>query len=330
MKTGNKEIWSMHSNGEILYERMNQQTKKKYAPDSLFYYAVVTFLLMLLCGATDFYVFNSLFKTIAYDNETIRIFSIIGLLIGFDVIPVYIGVHAKRLRQGLSRDWFILFMALSITVIAVCLNIGLRISTIDEISPASSSGQESAFVTEKFHESSQEGMADSVSGENEQKADSTAVALTVFGCFLPVVTSVGSFCVSYLTYDPLMIRKQREEELINEKKEEIRRLEAIVLDYEADKDFEKNLRDYDDKMFRAMQKAQRAKAVFYCNYVKQRVREHLGDAASGNVLTADNNVKMLKQLCTELEEMDELLNPEPRMVHSEPQITTIAGGETAA
>lgn len=329
MKTINKEIWSMHSNGELLYERVNQQTKKKYEPDSVFFYTVVTCILMFLCGMTDFCVFNSLFKTIAYDNETIRIFSIIGLLIGFDVIPVYIGVHAKRLRQGLSRDWFILFMALSITFIAVCLNIGLRISTIDEMSPASSSGQESAFVTEQFHDSSETG-TDGTSGENQQKTDSTAMALTVFGCLLPVVTSVGSFCVSYLTYDPLMIRKQREEELINEKKEEIRRLRATVLDYEADKDFEKNLREYDDKMFHTMQKEQRAKAVSYCNYVKQRVREHLGDAASGNILTAGNNVQLLKQLCTELEEMEELLNQSSQIPLPETQITTITGGEAAA
>lgn len=295
MRSGSNELWKLNNDGEIIYQKLNADTKMKYAPDTPFFRSVVPYFMLALCGLTDFFVFKSMFDMVSYDNNIMKVFSIAGLLIGFDVIPIFIGVQARRVRQGFSRDRFVLFIALAVSLIAVALNFGLRAATVDEMSPAVSAGQ-------SFLGTAPETAADT-------GTDPTALALTLFGCFLPIVTSVASFVVSYLTYDPLMIRKQRTEMLLREKQDEVRRFDAVIYDYEADSDFPQRLDSEDEGKYREMLKLQRAKVISYCDYVRERLKEELANPTSNNALSTDDYESILQRLDAELAALDDIERP---------------------
>lgn len=319
MTESNHGLCKVDPNGEIQYHRLKDDTKKKYASDTLFLNLIVAYLMTGMCAITDFVIFKSMFDLVSYDNDIMKAFAIIGLLIGFDIIPVYIGIHLRRIRQGLSRDRFVLVIALIVTLMAIALNFGLRATTIDEMSPEDASAGQSYFgavVTE-----------DEETGEGY---DSTAVALTLFGCFLPLVTSLASFCISYLTYNPLMIRKRREEELIREKQDEIRRFDAILYDYESDSDFVERLEIVDEGKYNEMLKLQRAKVLEYCDYVRQRLKEELANPASNNALSNDDSVSILKRLDAELAALDEMNIPEPLNKLPEVEMALVSSSEAVA
>ena len=130
--------------------------------------------------------------------------------------------------------------------------------------------------------------------------DATAVALTVFGIILPVLTSVGSFFISYLTYNPLKVRKRLEEEMLAEKKDEIRRFDAILTEYDADTEFAEHLVQDDEGKFEEMKKMQRAVVISYCDYVRQRLKEHRATPTAIKALSEEICIAILSRLDQEL------------------------------
>lgn len=296
-----KRLCNVNADSEIIYQRLNYDTKKKYAADSPFFHSVVPYLMLFLCGTIDFFVFKSMFNMISYDDDIMKGFCIAGLLFGFDILPIFIGIQARRLRQGLNRDRFVLLIALAVTVLTVTLNIGLRIAAMDEMSPEDVSVGVSYFGSIGDAEDNME-----TGTETEDDVDTTALALALFGCFLPVLTSAGSFCISYLTYDPLMIRKRRAEILIHEKKDEIRRFNAILFDYEADAGLAERLRLIDEGKYRETFKLQIAKVMGYCDYVRQCLKEHLAAPTANNALSVDEYEIILGRLDAELAALDDL------------------------
>lgn len=319
MNMNNDRLWDVNADGEIIYHRLNHATKKLYTPDSPFFRSFVPYLMLLVCGATDFFVFLSLFNLICYDDITKKVFSILGLLIGFDVIPIFIGIHARRLRQGLSHDRFILIISLLVTLLTVSLNFGLRVATIDETSPDTEITSQSYIGTTTLQENDQ-----------DKDLNSTTVAMALFCASLPVVTSAASFCVSYYTYDPLMIRKRREEELIHQKQDEVRRLEAVLFDYESDADFARRLNEIDEGKYKEMLKLQRAKVISYCDYVRQRIKEELANPSSNTVLSNEDYEVILKRLDDELAVLDKINVSEPSPEFSEFPMTLSSVNKPAA
>lgn len=138
-------------------------------------------------------------------------------------------------------------------------------------------------------------------GAEEENRDPKALPLTLFWCCLPMITSLGSLHISYSTYHPLMIRKRREEEMIEEKQEEIRRLEAVLDEYNADQDFAMNLKADDEGNYEEMKRMQRAMTIGYCDYVRQRLKEHIGEPASTSALSQEVCDEILERLDLRLE-----------------------------
>ena len=180
-----------------------------------------------------------------------------------------------------------MWLALVVCVLACVMNVVLRLMTMEQMSPDLSSATTSYFGTV-----AQESQTTSI--------DATAVALTVFGIILPVLTSVGSFFISYLTYNPLKVRKRFEEEMLVEKKDEIRRLDAILTEYDADTEFAERLVQDDEGKFEEMKKMQRAVVISYCDYVRQRLKEHLATPTAINALSEETCVAILARLDQEL------------------------------
>lgn len=281
------DLISIDHNGEFVYHGLNSHISKKYRADTPLDKSFVPYLIMVFCAIVDASVFISLFKMISYDSPFMLGVQVAGCLFAFDVVPLYLGIQLRRIKQGISKDRFIMWLALVVCVLACVMNVVLRLMTVEQMSPDLSSATTSYFGTV-----AQESQTTSI--------DATAVALTIFGIILPVLTSVGSFFISYLTYNPLKVRKRLEEEMLAEKKDEIRRLDAILTEYDADTEFAEYLVQDDEGKFEEMKKMQRAMVISYCDYVRQRLKEHLATPTAINALSEETCVAILARLDQEL------------------------------
>lgn len=274
MKKKKDSLWTL-SGGELLYKGLKKDTKLKYRADTPFDHSIVPYLILVFCATVDGAVFYSLFSAISYDTPLVLMVQIAGFLFGFDVVPIYIGIHLRRLRQRMTRDWFILWLALSACVLVVGLNIVLRLTTMDAGSQVMTASFIGGFAA-------------------PQRDIATAAGLTVFGIGIPMVTSMGSFFISYMTYDPMKLRRKREEERIAEKRDEIRRLEAVLADYDAEVDFAEHLLAEDQGRYEAMKQCHRAVVLSACRYVRRKLALEEGDSQ-----------KLLEALDEELNILDE-------------------------
>ena len=285
---------SIDRNGEFVYHGLNSHISKKYRADTPMDKAFVPYLIMALCGTIDAACFINLFKLISYDSPFLLWIQVAGFLFAFDVIPLYLGIQFRRIKQGISKDRFIIWMALVVCAMACVLNIVLRLMTMDQMAPDLSSAAISFVGTTS--QGVQESDADGV--------DATALGLALVGIVIPFVTSIGSFFISYLTYNPLMVRKRNQEELIAEKKDEIRRLDAILFEYDADTEFAEHLIQDDTGKYEEMKKMQRALVLSYADYVRQRLKEHLANPTAINALSEETCVAVLERLDRELAVLD--------------------------
>lgn len=310
---------SIDRNGEFVYHGLNSHMGKKYKADTPMDKSFVPYLVMLLCGTIDAACFINLFKMISYDSPFLLAIQVAGFLFAFDVVPLYLGIQFRRIKQGISKDKFIMWLAIVVCAMACALNIVLRLMTMDQMAPDLSSATTSFIGT--VAQKTQESEAASV--------DPTALGLALVGIVIPFVTSLGSFFISYLTYNPLMVRKRNEEELLAEKKDEIRRLDAILFEYDADTEFAEHLIQDDEGKFEEMKKMQRALVLSYCDYVRQRLKEHLANPTAINALSEETCVAILERLDRELAALDKAEVPKV-YIGSGLKDKTLASNEAAA
>lgn len=288
MSKKNKEIYSVdRKTGEITNECLHHNNRKRFKADTPFDNSIVPYLIMAFCATVDGVVFYSLFSGISYDSPMMLVVQIAGFLFGFDIVPIFIGIQYKRLRQGITKDKFVLIMALVVCGLAFAMNIVLRIMTIDLISPSTVSTATSYMGT-VTQETTETGI------------DATAIALTIFGMGIPVVTSLGSCMISFITYNPMKIKKQRIAEMMEDTRDEVRRFEAILDDYDAEPDFSENLEMEDEAKYQEMQMMHKAQVIGYCDYVRERLKEQLGNPTSNNVLSESVCEAILDRLDKEL------------------------------
>ena len=253
-------------------ECLHHNNRKRFKSDTPFDNNIVPYLIMIFCATVDGLVFYSLFSRISHDSPLMLGVMISGFLFGFDVIPIFIGIQYKRLRQGITKDRFVLVMALVVCGLAFAMNIALRLMTTDLISP-STAGVATSYMGTVTQEAADSGI------------DAKAIALTIFGMGIPVVTSLGSCLISFITYNPLEIRKQRLAEMMEDTRDQIRRFDAILDDFNAELDFAENLAAEDEAKYQNMLVLHKAKVIGYCDYVRERLKEQLGNPTSNNVLS---------------------------------------------
>lgn len=287
MSKNSKAIYSLTTTGEIVNECLHHNNRKRFKSDTPFDNKIIPYLIMFFCATVDGVVFYSLFSRISHESPMMLVVEIAGFLFGFDIVPIFIGIQYKRLRQGITKDRFVLVMALVVCGLAFAMNIALRIMTIDFISPSTASATTSYMGT-VTQETADSGI------------DAKAIALTIFGMGIPVVTSLGSCLISFITYNPLEIRKQRLAEMMEDTRDQVRRFDAILDDYAAESDFAENLEAEDEAKYHNMLMMQKAKVIRYCDYVRERLKEQLGNPTSNNVLSESVCENILARLDREI------------------------------
>ena len=103
---------------------------------------------------------------------------------------------------------------------------------------------------------------------------------------------------------------------IEDNRDDIRRFDAIIADYDAEPDFAKYLEEEDEAKYQEMKMLHRALVISHCDYVRERLKEHLGNPTSNNVLSESSCETILARLDKELgllnaQNNDELVPVEP-------------------
>lgn len=287
----NKHLLEINARGELINPALLDDIREKYKPDSPFLRGVVPYMIMVLCGFIDGAFFYTLFSTISYDRPMLLWVQIAGFIFGFDIVPLFIGMQYKKIRQGLEKDKFTLRLALAVCGLICAINIGLRAATVDIASPDFSAASQSYFD-----------QASDEPGETaEEHQNPVAWMIAITGMVVPIVTSVGSFYIANECYNPLLIKKQREEKMIREKADRIRRLNAMISAYDADQDIAKRLLEDDEKQYAAAKAMTIGFLLEGFDYVHQRLMAHLQDPAATSMLSASSDTEAflndLNRLC---------------------------------
>lgn len=286
----NRQIVKINKQGELLNPSLLKDIREKYTPDSPFLQGAVPYVIMALCGIIDSCFFYSLFSMISYDRPLLLWVQIAGFVFGFDCLPVFAGIHYKKLKQGLTRDKFTFRLALIICALICAANIGLRAATVDILSPDLSESSQFSFAD-----------TEEVIVEEDTETDAVAWMVAITGMIVPIVTSVGSFYISNLCYDPLLYRKYQEERMIRRKEDQIRRLEAINQAYKTNQDLMQTMLKEDEQQYAAARAMTVGLLLEYHNYIRHQMTAYPGNFSSTNLesLPADkeNLLQDLEQLC---------------------------------
>ncbi len=268
-KNNKKSLWKMDKQGNLVFPTRGDQLKDTYAVDSSWERPVAALVVMVFCAVLDFIVFKQLFAAILYDQILIQWFSVVGCLIAFDLGPIYLGILMKKNRQGLRIDWVTAGGLILAFLLVFAGNIWLRITVKDILVPNNSASTFSIFGT----------------GENESAR--AALPYAVFSSMLPLATSIVSYGASYISANPLLERIKRLHYQQVELEDRIVQTEAVLKEYEEDPSLYDRLIEEDDKMFESASIRANELGYLYVDYVRERIKEHLGDPAATNELSKD-------------------------------------------
>ena len=283
MRSKKNSAWAMGKDGQIKFSTMDRVVKERFKADTKWEHPAMAVVVMLLCGTLDFIMFRQLFGSFLYDNVWIQWFSIIGLLIGFDAAPIYLGMAAKKRKQGLNTSKVVTGVFLFAFIVSFIINVILRIAMKDQVLP------------------DLEKMATSVFGDVSMgiPVNERALPYALFTAVLPLVTSLVSFGISFMTFNPLKqkLKKLREEQYFLER--DLDSIKAVLAEYEYDRDFQERIMEDDVRNYWIAREMAKEKAMMYLDYVRERIAEHLGTPSAANAMVSTQREKLEELFRTE-------------------------------
>lgn len=289
----NNNLWAVNQQGGLEFGLRNELLKREYQVDSMWEHPVVAVAVMFVCATLDFVLFKQLFASFLYDHVLIQWFSIIGCLIGFDLAPIYLGILVRKKNQGYRISLLLLGLLILAFALAIAGNVWLRIEMRDLVLPAASSTGTSLFG----------------SVAEEESVNPGAMPYAIFTAALPIVTSLVSFGISYITSNPLKNKLKNLHTSQVKLEDSIGQLKAILIEYEEDPDLTGRLTAEDDEQYATCLGLTREQAVAYCDYVRERIKEHLGDPAASNELSKDSR-QALVSLFERVEQVEDAVKAE--------------------
>ncbi|MBO4676588.1 MAG: hypothetical protein J5633_03470 [Oscillospiraceae bacterium] len=273
-----KAIYKLNKQGSLVFPLRNDLLQDAYKVESFWERPAVSLFVLILCSTLDYVVFAQTFSIILYDKVLLQRLSVIGCLIGFDLGPVYLGLSRRKATQGLRVDKLGCALLVTAFLTMVAFNTYLRVVLKDQLVPASSAAAFSVFNT---------GAAES---------NPAALPYAIFSSILPVATSIVSFYVSLVSSNPLKSRLMRLRKEQIELEDAISQLEAILEEYAHAPELEARLLNEDKAMYLNALAMAKEQGFYLCDYVRERLKEHLGDATAMNLLSSDVRGK-LEALC---------------------------------
>lgn len=256
--------WKMNKNGSLVFAAKKAVNRAHYSPRSLFEHPMIAYLVMIVCAVLDFALFYQLLSKVLYDSPATMYMTTLGLLIGFDFAPCYLGMQYRRASQGYRVNRILMGVLAASFLLAFSVNFYLRLVMKDVALPDLSKSTS---------------LLGTVS--TEETSNPLALSFAVFAAVLPAVTSLCSFGVSYSTSDPL----QKDIEVLDNELEmleaDLTQTGSVLTEYEADKDYYDRICRDDEARYKECIALACEKAMYYADYVRERIKEHLKDDPSG-------------------------------------------------
>lgn len=259
-------IYTIDSQGMLHFEARREIEKRNQKHLSFLENPVVSIVAMFGFALLDIILFNQVFASFLYDSLWVRIFSIIGLIAGFDVAPIVLAIVLKGRSQGLNHNRLLAYVSGIAFLLALAASILLRILVKDLVLPNFSDG---LMLEEDF----------------QNKDVLLPIGYALFGSILPVVTSLASFAVTYLNYNPLKIKYYRLRQQKFELEKNIQEIEAILNEYELYNDKSLSLLEEDYLKFQNSVGMVNKLSKYYGDYTRNLIKEYLKDPASTNELS---------------------------------------------
>lgn len=257
--------WKMNKNGSLVFSTKEAVNRIHYSPRSLFEHPLIAYLVMIACAVLDFTLFYQLLSKALYDDPTTKYMTTIGLLIGFDFAPCYLGMQFRKASQGYRVNKLLMGALASSFVLAFGVNFWLRLVMKDVALPDLSTNTTSLLGTVSTDETS----------------NPLALSFAVFAAVLPVVTSLCSFGISFSTSDPL----EKDIEVLDKELEmleaDLTQTVSVLSEYEADSEYYDRICRDDEARYRECMAFTCEKAMYYADYVRERIKEHLKEDPSG-------------------------------------------------
>ena len=267
-----KNLWRINSQGGIEFRKSPRLAEVTCKPDSAWERVPAALVLLILCGLTDFVLNKQTFGSFLHDAPWVQYCSIAGMLVGLDVAPTYLGILCKKRSQGFYVSVLQPLLFLSAFLMALLVNTMLRIRLRNLILPPTVSATAFSFL------------GTAVESAAEHPA---AMPYAIFTSTLAAVTSLVNFGVGYMVNDPLKNRLVKLSKASREMDRDIGQLEAMLAEYDADSEYMEQLMAEDQEQYENAAAMIEELGVYYCDYVRQRIKEHLGDAAATNALSKD-------------------------------------------
>lgn len=273
-------IWKMNKNGSLVFSTKESVSGIHYRPKSLFEKPAAAYLVMILCAVLDFTLFYQLLSKTLYDDPMTMYMTTVGLLIGFDFAPCYLGMKIREENQGYKVNKVVKWALIASFALAFVVNFYLRIVMRDLSLPDLSSSQS---------------LIGAVS--DDKAANPLAPAFAVFAAVLPAVTSLCSFGVSYAVSNPLKKELEVLDQEIGMLEEDIIQSKSILREYETDNNYYERIQKDDEDRFKECIALTCEKAMYYADYVRERIKEFIKDNPTGiNELSKEQYEHLLRLL----------------------------------
>ena len=257
-------VWKMNKNGSIVFSTKEAVNEIHYKPRSFFERPLIAYTVMLVCAVLDFTLFYQLLSKALYDDPATMYMTTIGLLIGFDFAPCYLGMQFRKSSQGYRVNKVLMGVLAGSFILAFAVNFWLRLEMKDVALPDLSTTTSLLGTVNK-----------------EATSNPLALAFAIFAAVLPAVTSPCSFGISYSTSDPL----EKDIEVLDN---ELEMLEAdliqtgsILAEYAADNEYYDRICRDDEARYKECIAFACEKAMYYADYVRERIKERLKEDPGG-------------------------------------------------
>ena len=273
----NRKLWTIANDGNVITNTGYNLYKEESKAGSIWEHKGFVAALIILCCLVDVVMFANLFSQYSYDSPEKQVVETIGMVLCFDLLPVFIATQLKRKQQGYSYQKALSIIALAIVMLAVAMNFNLRFKIDDNSIDYSTGGQT---------------YSEEINVETSETTEESNNAITLLNSLLPVFTTCGTFFFSMMSSNP------RKKEYLNALKkkcqleDDIERYDTSLKECEIEESMYENMISEDDDRYKCQEQKIREKEREYRSYVRDQLKIHVKDAAGISELSVVEKPKL--------------------------------------
>lgn len=289
-----KKLFDLNKIGENIYNRTQKSIGMQYTEDYCLLNPLLLKLLIFACIVVDGVLFYQILGKYAVGGEYGRVAAVVGFLMGFELIPCMQAIIKKQIEEKRSKNYGMVTLAFILFLIAFFMNLVFRYWLLQK---------EGGIYVIK---------------QGTETLNFFALGKFIFGSGLPIITSGFCYLATAILYSPIKTKLIQYEKVINKKKDEIRRIRAILSDYELEMSYAKNrLLVREDQNYNDMIQAYRVGLENACEFTRQTIMQRVDDPVALKVIGKTSCEKVLNLFDQYVREMEDKSHIENMMTERE-------------